>query len=127
MVRERGTEAVAKVLSELAQSDEAGALPSFAPDRLQATTRRFLDLILLPLVLRALFGEDLAALRAEAAAHISKSVAFFLAACRQGDRARRSVCVIRPQVLQDKWPIAIHELAGGRRAPYVAVSGARCA
>ncbi len=88
MVRERGTEAVAKVLSELAQSDEAGALPSFAPDRLQATTRRFLDLILLPFVLRALFGEDLAALRAEAAAHISESVAFVLAACRQGDKGQ---------------------------------------
>jgi len=52
---------------------------------LQATTRRFLGVILLPLVVRALFGEDLAALRAEAAAHISQSVAFFLAACRQGD------------------------------------------
>jgi hypothetical protein len=34
--------------------------------------------------MRALFGEDLAALRAEIEAHVASTVAFFLAACRQG-------------------------------------------
>jgi hypothetical protein len=34
--------------------------------------------------MRALFGEDLAALRAEIEAHAARSVAFFLAACGQG-------------------------------------------
>lgn len=84
MARERGIEAVAKILSELAITEEMGALPAFAPDRLASTARRFLDLILLPMLVRALFGEDLASLRAEADAHVSQSVAFFLAACRYG-------------------------------------------
>ncbi len=62
-----------------------GALPAFAPDRLMTTARRFADLILLPIMMRALFGEDLAALRAEIGPHVAQSVGFFLAACRSGD------------------------------------------
>jgi hypothetical protein len=34
--------------------------------------------------MRALFGEDLSALRAEIEAHAARSVAFFLAACGPG-------------------------------------------
>jgi hypothetical protein len=34
--------------------------------------------------MRALFGEDLAALRAEIELHVARRVAFFLAACRHG-------------------------------------------
>ena len=59
-----------------------GALPAFAPDCLHLTARRFVDVILLPMVMRALFGEDLATLRAEIGSHASQAVAFFLAACR---------------------------------------------
>ena len=61
-----------------------GRLPAFAPDRLPETARRFKEMIFLPIVLRALFGEDLAALRAEIGPHVAESVAFFLAACRYG-------------------------------------------
>jgi len=81
-VRERGKEAVAEALAEFARLDEMDALPAFSPTRLSATARRFVDLILLPMVLRALFGEDPDALRAEADVHIAQAVAFFLAACR---------------------------------------------
>jgi hypothetical protein len=45
------------------------------------TARRFLDLAVLPMLIRALFGEDLAALRAEIAPHAAGAVAFFLAGC----------------------------------------------
>ncbi len=84
MARERGAEAVARLLGEVAQSGELGALPSFAPERLAATARLFRDLVVLPLVMRALFGEKLETLHAEIRPHVARSVAFFLAACRQG-------------------------------------------
>ena len=42
------------------------------------------DLVLLPLVLRALFGEKLKQLRAEIGPHVTRSIAFFLAACGHG-------------------------------------------
>ncbi len=86
MARERGRESIAQLLGEFAKYDEMGALPAFAPDRLPATAHGFADLILLPMIMRGLFGEDLAALRAEIGPHVSQSVAFFLAACRyEGD------------------------------------------
>jgi AcrR family transcriptional regulator len=82
MARERGAKAVARLLAETTQSDELGRLPAFAPERLVATTGFFLDLVLLPLLMRALFGEKLTSLRAEVMPHVAGSVAFFLAACR---------------------------------------------
>jgi AcrR family transcriptional regulator len=81
MGRQRPTEALTRVFAELAASEEIGASPVFAPDKLPDTARRFLDLVVLPMLVRALFGEDLATLRAEAGPHAARSVAFFLAAC----------------------------------------------
>src|SRR5271166_974310 len=82
MVRERGHEAIAQLLGELAESDALGASPAFAPDRRAATARRFGELALLPMMLRALYGEDRAALGAEIETHLPQAIAFFLAACR---------------------------------------------
>jgi AcrR family transcriptional regulator len=82
MARERGAQAVAQVLSEVAQSDEIHALPALAPECLETTTQLFLDLVVVRFLMRALFGEDLKLLRAEIDAHVARSVAFFLAACR---------------------------------------------
>jgi AcrR family transcriptional regulator len=84
MARERGAQAVARVLAEAAQSDELGTLPAFAPERVKATTGLFQDLVLLPLAVRALFGEKLKTRRAEIGPHVARSVAAFLAACRHG-------------------------------------------
>lgn len=84
MAYERGAEAVARLLGEVAQSDTLGALPAFAPERLKTTTRFFLDLVLLPLLMRALHGETFTHLRAEILPHVARSVAFFLAGCREG-------------------------------------------
>jgi AcrR family transcriptional regulator len=84
MARERGLTAVAGIMGELARADGAPPLPAFAADRLPATARRFVDMILLPMLLRALLGEDLAALEGEIGSHVSTTVRFFLAACRHG-------------------------------------------
>ena len=81
MGRERATEAVAQLLGELAEPNK---LPAFAAVRRAATAGHFIELILLPMLMRALFGERLTALRAEIAPHVARTLAFFLAACRQG-------------------------------------------
>lgn len=85
MARERGLQAVASVLREVAQSDEIRAYPAFATQRLTATTELFIDLVMGRLLMRALFGESLRVLRAEMKGHVSRSVAFFLDGCRQGN------------------------------------------
>ena len=84
MALERATEAVARLLGEAAQSDEFGTLSAFAPDRLATTTASFVDLVVMPLVIEALFGEKLETLCAEIEPHVARAVAFFLAACRHG-------------------------------------------
>jgi hypothetical protein len=48
------------------------------------TARYFIDLILLPQLLRALSGEHQETLHAEIDSHVSQRVAFFLSACRNG-------------------------------------------
>jgi AcrR family transcriptional regulator len=84
MARERGAQAMARLLAEAAQSNELGALPAFAPEHVVTTTRLFQDLVILPLAMRALFGEKLKQLRAEIEPHAKRSIALFLAACRHG-------------------------------------------
>ncbi|MBV8456343.1 MAG: TetR/AcrR family transcriptional regulator [Acetobacteraceae bacterium] len=84
MARERGTEAIAGILAELAGSDPSLPLPAFAADKINATTQRFVHLVVLPMLIRALFGEDLAVLHAEIGPHVSQAVSFFLAGCRHG-------------------------------------------
>ena len=85
MGRERQAEAVSRLLAEFAESEPTRPLPAFAAHRLPETAQRFLNLTVLPLMLRALFGEDLAVLRAEIGPHAARSVAFFLAACSCAD------------------------------------------
>lgn len=84
MARERGNEAITRLLGEMAESGELHALRAFGPDRLRTTARFFLDLVVLPLIMRALFGESLESLCAEIRGHVSSRVSFFLAACRHG-------------------------------------------
>jgi AcrR family transcriptional regulator len=82
--RDLSTELGVRLLSELAQSDELSSLPAFAPERLATTARLFLDLVAVPMLLRALFEVDLKVLDAEIDAHVARSVRFFLAACKNG-------------------------------------------
>jgi AcrR family transcriptional regulator len=90
MGRHRPTEAVAGVFAELAACDAIGASPAFASEKLTDTARRFLDLVVLPMLVRALFGEDLTALRAEIGSHAARTVAFFLAGCGYREAAQGS-------------------------------------
>jgi len=82
--RELSTELGVRLLSELKQSDGLASLPAFAPEHLPTTARFFLDLVALPMLFRALFEVNLKTLDAEVDAHVARSVAFFLAACRHG-------------------------------------------
>jgi hypothetical protein len=82
--RELSTELGVRLLGELKQSDELASLPAFAPEHLATTARFFLDLIVVPMLLRALFEVNLETLDAEIDAHVARCVAFFLAACRHG-------------------------------------------
>jgi AcrR family transcriptional regulator len=84
MARQRAEETIRQVLSEAAQTGERDTLPAFKPEQLAATTHLFVDLVVIPLVLRALFGEKRKSLQAEIEPHVARSVAFFLAACRNG-------------------------------------------
>lgn len=79
--RERGVHAVNEVLSKVTQT-EIGEYPAFAPKYLSTTTQLFVDLVVARLLQRALVGENLRQLRSEIDAHVERSVAFFLAACR---------------------------------------------
>jgi AcrR family transcriptional regulator len=82
--RELSTEVAARYLGEVTQSDQLGSLPAFAPERLATTARLFLDLAVVPFLLRALFEVNPKTLQAEIGPHVARSVAFFLAACRHG-------------------------------------------
>ena len=82
--RRRSEEVVGKLLAEAAQSDAIDALPAFAPQQATTTARFFIDLVVWPIVVRALFGEKLKDLRAEVEPDVARGVAFFLAACRSG-------------------------------------------
>ena len=88
MARDRQIDAISRMLSEFTESDPTRALPAFAPDHLKAAAVRFLNLAVFPMVLRALFGDDLDALHAEIGPHVTESIAFFLAACENREGAR---------------------------------------
>jgi len=76
------TEAGARALHEIAQGDELATKPAFAPQRLPTTARSFLDLVVRPILLRALYEEKPEAMLPEIGPRVASSVAFFLAACR---------------------------------------------
>jgi len=83
LARERGIDTVATLLAEATECCGRGSAP---PDAASCETAAgaFADLILLPLLMRALSGENLEALHGEIDAHVAQRVAFFLAACRRG-------------------------------------------
>ncbi|MBB4368375.1 AcrR family transcriptional regulator [Bradyrhizobium sp. cir1] len=83
--RDLSTELGAQLLRNLTQSDELASMPAFAPERLPTTARAFLDVLVVPMILRALFEVDLKKLEPEIDLHVTSGVTFFLAACRNGE------------------------------------------
>ena len=85
--RQLSTEVAARFQGEMAQSGELATLPAFTPESLATTARFFLDLVIVPMLLRGLFEHKVETLEAEIGPHVARSVAFFLAGCRQGGGA----------------------------------------
>lgn len=84
LIRERGAREISELLAELAGSEDMRRLPALARERLPDTARRFAELVVQPIMMRALFGDDLATLRSEIGPHVRQAIDFFLAASWRG-------------------------------------------
>jgi AcrR family transcriptional regulator len=79
--RDRAAAAVSHVLNDATHTLSRGAKGPFGPKRSVSTAQIFMDLILLPMIMRALMGERAKDLRSELPAFVRERVSFFLAAC----------------------------------------------
>jgi len=79
--RDRAAAAVSHVLGHATDALPRGAKGPFGPRRSVSTAQIFMDLILLPMLMRALMGEGAKELRSELPAFVRERVSFFLAAC----------------------------------------------
>ena len=79
--RGRAAAAVSHVLSDATHTLSRGSKGPFAPKRSLNTAQIFMDLILLPMIMRALMGESAKELRSELPGFVRERVSFFLAAC----------------------------------------------
>jgi AcrR family transcriptional regulator len=79
--RDRAVTAVSHVLNDATQPVSRGAKGPFGSKRSLATAQIFMDLILLPMLMRALMGEGTKELRNELPGFVRQRVSFFLAAC----------------------------------------------
>jgi AcrR family transcriptional regulator len=79
--RDRAAAAVSHVLNDATHTLSRGAKGPFGPKRSVSTAQIFMDLILLPMIMRALMGEGTKELRSELPAFARERVSFFLAAC----------------------------------------------
>ena len=79
--RDRAAAAVSHVLNDATHTLSRGTKGPFGPKRSVSTAQIFMDLILLPMIMRALMGEGAKELRSELPAFVRERVSFFLAAC----------------------------------------------
>ena len=86
--RDRAANAVSQVFSDAAHMLPDAPKGPFGKKRSAATAQIFMDLILLPMLMRSLMGHDTKALRKELPSFIRERVSFFLAAC-EADRGRQ--------------------------------------
>jgi AcrR family transcriptional regulator len=82
--RDRAAAAVSHVLNDATQPVSRGSKGPFSSKRSLATAQIFMDLILLPMLMRALMGEGAKELRSELPGFVRQRVSFFLAACEAG-------------------------------------------
>jgi len=85
--RDRAANAVSQVFNDAAHMLPEAPKGPFSTKRSAATAQIFMDLILLPMLMRSLMGHDTKALRKELPSFIRERVSFFLAAC-EADRGR---------------------------------------
>jgi AcrR family transcriptional regulator len=79
--RDRAAAAVSHVLNDATHTLSPGPRGPFGPKRSVTTAQIFMDLILLPMIMRALMGQGAKELRSELPAFVRERVSFFLAAC----------------------------------------------
>jgi hypothetical protein len=79
--RDRAAAAVSHVLNDATHTLQRGPKGPFSTKRSLTTAQIFMDLILLPMLMRALMGEDAKHLRKEVPNFVRERVNFFLAAC----------------------------------------------
>jgi AcrR family transcriptional regulator len=79
--RDRAAAAVSHVLNDATHTLSRGPKGPFSGKRSLATAQIFMDLILLPMLMRALMGEGAKELRSELPGFVRQRVSFFLAAC----------------------------------------------
>jgi AcrR family transcriptional regulator len=81
--RDKAIEVISILVSEAAHVLPRRSKGPFDESRRMATGNIFLDIILLPMLMRALTGEDAKTLRKELEPFVRDRVAFFLAACER--------------------------------------------
>jgi AcrR family transcriptional regulator len=79
--RDQAAAAVSHVLTDATLTLSRGSKGPFGPKRSLTTAQIFMDLILLPMLMRALMGEGAKDLRSELPTFVRERVSFFLAAC----------------------------------------------
>jgi len=79
--RDRAAGAVSQLLNETTQKVARSPKGPFSATRSVATAQMFMDLILLPMLMRSLMGEEMKDLKKELPTFLRERVAFFLAAC----------------------------------------------
>jgi AcrR family transcriptional regulator len=78
--RDRAAKVVSHQLSHVTQTSSRSPRGAFGPKRSVATAQIFMDLILLPILMRALMGHEAKLLRKEIPSFVRERVSFFLAA-----------------------------------------------
>jgi AcrR family transcriptional regulator len=81
--KNRSSSAVSKLLDQATHMTSRASKGPFSAKRSVATAQIFMDLILLPMLMRALMGEEAKELRSEVPSFVRERVGFFLAACER--------------------------------------------
>ena len=79
--RDRAADAVSHLLNDAANPLSRTSKGPFSNKRSTATAQIFMDLILLPMLMRSLMGDEARVLRRDLPSFVRERVNFFLAAC----------------------------------------------
>ena len=79
--RSRAADVVSRLLKDSIHTPSRSPKGPFGSDRILSTAQIFMDLILLPMLMRSLVGDEPRTLRKELPNFVSERVSFFLAAC----------------------------------------------